>query len=274
MDESTKYLWGLFIIIAPWLTGGLAGALLTYTLNQRATRRKQARILVATERVDYSIAGRDKNLEDLRVSYNGRSYDSLLLFKITIDNTSTRTIKNSPILILFEKGTKIVDRSSLTLPTSRRIDWIGEEGQDYAYRWDAGELKPGDSASTSILLTPTTTVNWLWRGDDDVEVISAGHEGVQTFERELRNVIVWIALYVSVGVIPFFSSLAQGLLLIISMPFIVSYCVRWWAVLMTPKTTSPTLAINAVSSSVALNTGGGTATVIPPSTSGESGASR
>jgi hypothetical protein len=238
-----EQLWDLFKIIAPWLTGGLAGAILTYLLNQRIARRRQARILVTTERVDYSVAAKDEQLRELRVSYRGNEFENLLLFQITLENVSSRTVQRSPLLFLFEKETTIVDRSSLVRPINRDIPWIPQEGHESAYTWDAGGLKPGDSARLRILLSSTSPVNWLWRGDDDVEVTSYGREAALTVERELRTVIAWIAVYVSFGVVPFFSSLAHAALLIASMPYIVSYCLRWWSLFTARK--GPTWSIRA-----------------------------
>src|SRR5262249_46328335 len=67
------------------------------------------------------------------------------------------------------------------------------------YLWDAGELKPRDSARLKLLLAPTTLVDWNWRGDDEVDVTGYGRESAQTVERELRTVIVWISLYILFG---------------------------------------------------------------------------
>lgn len=57
MQDWLVKVWDIFKIVAPWLTGGVAGATLTFLLNQRAARRRQARVLVTTERIDYSLAG-------------------------------------------------------------------------------------------------------------------------------------------------------------------------------------------------------------------------
>lgn len=228
MEGWLNALWELFKVITPLLTGGLAGATLTYILNQRNSRRKQARILLTTECIDYSVAGKDDHLNGIRVSYRGTEFNNIMLYEINIENVSIKTVPKCPFLLFFERDISVVDWSTLTRPTDRETNWTQQHGHENAYLWDAGELKPGDSARLRLLLAPTTSINWSWRGDDEVEVTSSGREAGQTVERELRNVIFWISLYIFFGTIPFFAGMAHALLLIVSMPYIVSRCIRWW----------------------------------------------
>jgi hypothetical protein len=263
MQDWLEQFWDVFKIVAPWLTGGVAGATLTYLLNQRAARRKQARVLVTTERVDYSLAAKDDQLKALRVSYCGTEYDSLLFYRFTIDNVSTRTVQKSPTLFIFDDGTEIVYRGSVLRPVNQQTPWVQLDGHTSAYIWDAGELKPGDSARLSLLLTPATSLNWSWRGDDDVEVTSFGREATSAIERDLRNVVAWVALYVFFGSFPLFSGAAQSILIIATMPFIVPYCVRLWSTVFARKRDLSTVGtVNAAHGSrVAFVVGAGTAMV-------------
>ena len=100
IEALLKQLLTVSIAIAPWLTGGLAGALLTYTLNQRASRKKQPHLRITTERVDYSIPAKDETLKALRVFYDGTSYECLALFQFKIENISDKTAKSTPFLFL------------------------------------------------------------------------------------------------------------------------------------------------------------------------------
>jgi hypothetical protein len=229
--------WDAFKLIAPWLTGGLAGAILTYLLNLRIARRKQARVLLTMERIDYSIG--DEQFKDLRVSYEGAEYEKLLIARMDVENISARTVAKSPLLLLFDEGTDVIEHNASTRPINRETIWVKQEGHESAYVWDAGELRPGDSAQLLVLLSPTTSINWLWRGNDDIEVASLGREARLTVERDLRNVVVWIALYVAFGSIPFFSGIAQGAMLLASTPYIVSRCIRWWPVIASGTRASP-----------------------------------
>jgi hypothetical protein len=214
----------------PWLTGGLAGATLTYLLNQRIARRKRAKLQLTTERVDYSLASRDEQLKELRVSYRGNEFDNLVLYQFRIENVSTRTIPSTPFLLRLASGTAVVDRRWLTHPLARDTVFNQQPGHECAYLWDAGELKPQDSAELKLLLAPTTPVDWSWRGDDEVEVIGFGRENVQTVERQLRAVLIWISFYLAFSGLWPFSGIFQAVILAASIPSIVSFCIRWWPV--------------------------------------------
>ena len=256
--------WDIFKAVMPWLTGGAAGATLTYLLNQRLARRKQARLQLTTERVDYSLASRDEQLKGLRVSYRGNEFDNLLLYQFRIENVSARTIPRTPFLLRLAQGTSVVDQRSLTYPLARDTVFMQQTGHECAYLWDAGELKPRDSAELKLLLAHTTKVDWGWRGDDEVEVTGYGRESPQTVERELRDVLVWISLFVILGGFPLISGFAQGLLLLFSIPYIVSFCLRLWSLI--PKREPQSVNIVAErDSSVAVAIGPGRA-IVPAQT--------
>ena len=230
-----QQLWTMFKVVAPWLTGGLAGAILTYFLNQRTARRKQPRLILSILRVDYSIPSKDEQLNDLQVSYGGKSYENLLLYQVDIENVSGRTIGNSPILFALSRSSSIIDKSTIVKPLNRETLWKPQDGQEGAYIWDASELKPGDSARLRLLIAPQTEIQWSWRGDDDVEVVAYGRESERSLETELRNVIAWIAMYLICGAIPFFAGALKALLLVASSPYIIRYLFRFWSLLSQSK---------------------------------------
>jgi hypothetical protein len=255
-----SWIWDIVKTGGPLVTGGLAGAFLTYFLNQRSARRKQAKLLVTTQRVDYSIAARDQQLKDLRVSFRGQGFDNLLLYQVAIENVSNKTVPNSVLLIQFNKETSIIDRSIVTRPIARDTGFKHQTSSDNAYLWEVGELKPRDSASLKLLLAPTTPIEWGWRGDDDVEVTSYGREAPQAVERELRNLIFWAALFLLIGSVPFFGDLMRGFFLVILAPYIASYVMKWLPLISRSK--MPTVNIDVIrDSKVALAFDGAEASI-------------
>jgi hypothetical protein len=260
LDPWLISVWEVAKVILPWLTGGVAGATLTFLLNQRVARRKQTRLDISAVRFPFEIDKKDDDLGPLQVSYKGSAFDTLLLYEFSINNISAKTAAKSPILIMMERGTNVVDRSSLTKPANRETTWTLQQGHECAYLWDAGELKPGDSARLRVLLSPTTSVEWLWRGDDDVDVTSSGREEGKNIEDDLRDALVWIAIYVGLSGIPFISGFAQGTFLLITLPYVVPYVSRWRTRFLASR--SPRLSINSgPDSNVVVSTDGGVATV-------------
>jgi hypothetical protein len=61
-----------------------------------------------------------------------------------------------------------------------------------------------------------------------------------TLERELHNIIAWIAVYILFGTIPFLSSSARALFLVMSSPYIVRYFLRWLNLISGRKWITPT----------------------------------
>jgi hypothetical protein len=224
-------IWNVLKTIGPWLTGGLAGAVLTYTLNQRNARRKQPRLLVRTNQVDYSISSDDASLKALRVSYEGHVFEKLVLFELDVENVSSRSVKMMPFLVQLQTDVRVVDQSSLIRPLHRDALWQRQSNQESAYIWDPGECKPGDSARLRLLVTPSGTIDWSFRGDDEVEVLSSDRGSTRTFESDIRNALAWIAGYLLVGSFPFMSDAPRGLYLIMSAPYIVKLAVRWRIIL-------------------------------------------
>jgi hypothetical protein len=231
MSDWIDAAWGLFKVVAPWLTGGLAGATLTYFLNQRIARRKQARLLLTSQRVDYSLAARDEHLKDLHVSYEGQEFDNLLLYQLIVENVSGKTVQKSPILFRCSAETEVVYQDSVTFPLKSPTTFVRQTGHECAFLWEAGELKPGDSARLKLLLASTTSIDFDWRGDDEVDVESYGREAAGALELQLRNAIVWIALFILSGSIPFVGGAGQAAFLIFSLPSIVPYIMRWLPVI-------------------------------------------
>jgi hypothetical protein len=256
MEQWISDIWDVFKIVAPWLTGGLAGAVLTYFLNQRGTRRKQPRLIVSTTRVDYSIPTRDPALKDLRVSYNGEPLESLLFFAINVENSSSRSAKASSFLILTSPDARIVDRSSSVAPLFREPTWEPQPAQRGAYLWDLGELKPGDSAQLRLLVSPSGDIQPKFRGDDEVAVLFDERESSLATEKEIRILVTWLATWVVAGAVPFVSSLLRGLLLVASMALFVRWYEQWRMMKLSRQRTEPLpgpIIVTGISGRVAID---------------------
>lgn len=74
------------------------------------------------------------------------------------------------------------------MPLDRPTAWVPQVSQAGAYVWDAGELKPGDSAWLRLLVSPAGGVNYSWRGDDDNEISSYGFDTAPALDRKPRNI--------------------------------------------------------------------------------------
>jgi len=250
-----KQLGAIFLTAIPWLTGGLAGAILTYNLNQRSTRKKQPRLRITTERIDYSIPARDESLRALMVSYDGTEYESLELYQFYVENLSDKTASTTPFLFLLSESTQIINISTLVTPLNREIGWNRQADQPGTYIWNPGELKPSDTARLRLLVSPVANIERKWRGEDDVEVASFGADSTQEYERELGTIVGWVAIYVMLGATPIIGQLAQALQIVASTPKIVQLIIRWSRTFRPRKKSgSPTIVVSGAKSDISVTT--------------------
>jgi hypothetical protein len=218
MDPTVEKSWELFKTFGPLLTGGLAGAILTFLVNQRTAKRRLPRLTVAIRRIDYSVPNAT-GLRQLRVSYGAEAYEQLAFFSMSIHNDSSRSADKTPFLITIPASATIVDKSFAVHPVNRLPMWEAVISDAEAYLWDSGELKPGDSAELRLLLTEGTDVRWSFRGSDDVRIYSLESEPVESNNSLVIVSALWIAVFVAVGAIPYISALFRAGLIVLSLPF-------------------------------------------------------
>jgi hypothetical protein len=227
LDTLIRGAWLTAKTILPWLTGGLAGAILTYMLNQRSARRSQAGLVVRSRRVDYSFTGTHENLKELRVSYGGEAFDDLALYQIDVVNESSKTVADSPILVKMSEKSTVVEIATLTRPLNRESKWEAQPGNPGAYIWNPGQLQVGDSGQLRVLVAAGGDISWVFRGSDSVVVLSSDRESPASFEADVRAIVVWVALYVLAGSIPLLGGSVKAALLLVSLPSIVRYAAKW-----------------------------------------------
>ncbi|CAG0926700.1 hypothetical protein PLCT1_00128 [Planctomycetaceae bacterium] len=223
MPQWTIDIWNVVKLVLPWLTGGLAGAILTNLISLRNQRKRTPRLLIRSEQVDFSLTQRDSSLEGLRVSYAGATYDNLILFQVSLENISTKSTGPCPLLLTLGAPARVIDHESAIRPVNRPSDWHQEAHEPGAYVWDPGDLKPGDSARLKIVADAKGAVSWAFRGGDDVEVVATDRSSSQPFENEVHSVIGWLGLCFIASGIPLLGGALTGFLLVLAAPRIVKY---------------------------------------------------
>lgn len=231
VEAFTTTAWAAAQVFMPWLTGGLAGAVLTFTLGRWLARRQTPRLTIELKRQDYSIPARDENSKDFKVSYGGKSFDSLLRIELSISNDSGRTITKTPILLTFSEPSTLLNFSSVVSPIDRVTSWSKQDDSNTKYLWDSGELKPTDSTTLTLVLAPATKVSWAWRGDDEVRTFNSDGASPKEIEDDVRLIVMWLALYVLLGAFSFFGNIFQSLLILGTVPFAARASVRIGAAL-------------------------------------------
>lgn len=213
-------LWRVAQTAMPWVTGGLAGSVVTYLLAQRLRRKSTPQLFVKTKTTEYALPAVASNLKRIQVRYGDEDFERLALYELSVENTSSRTCSAAPFLIQLSGQSRVVDRTSSVLPINRPVSWSTLESMMESYLWDPGELKPRDSARLHLLVSPLGRVKVAFRGDDEVDIVSDTVTS-PSHDEQIRSFIVWVALYLALGVIPFLSAALRSLLLLFSITFIL-----------------------------------------------------
>lgn len=214
--------------LLPWLTllsGGLGGAVLTYFLNRRISRNKTPRLSITASTLVYSM--KERWSQDLKISYQERTFERLIRYTIDVENTSNRSVSPATILLKFGTDAELIFDATTTSPVNRPIALQKVESNPGTFNWELGELRPTDKANLQVLLANNSNLVYLWRGSDDVELSHNGKTEGKSIEGELQSVVFFLAIYTSMGFIPFLSSLARALLLIMFAPHIAAAVIRW-----------------------------------------------
>jgi hypothetical protein len=217
--------------VMPWVTGGLAGSVLTYGLNQRAARKKQARLVAETGSIALSPSKSiGTSSPGLMVSYNGKVYEDLFRFEVSVVNVSGRTSTTTPFLFTFAPNTQVAGVETVVTPLDRVTSWEIPGGANNAYLWNLGELKPSDRAKLVVFHTSREEPGVAFRGDDDVDVTIDSRASRRSIEYALTVTGVWVAMYVLAGAIPEFGAVVRGFLVFSFIPFAVRWGSRFFSV--------------------------------------------
>jgi hypothetical protein len=222
-------------IIIPWLSGGLAGAILTYFLNRRLIKKNQPALIVKTSTVNYALPTYQKAFTNLKVSYHGRSYDQLSYHEINIDNISERAVDKAPFIISFPKAAQILDQNIISEPIRHTVIENQIDLESNQYRYILEDLHPGDSCKIQLMVQNGDSLSWLFRGSDTVKVTSPYGQSGRLLTDEFGLIILGIATYVMLGSLFFIGDILRGALIVFMAPYLYRQFSQWRAELFQSK---------------------------------------
>src|SRR5207245_2941916 len=98
--------------LGPLLTGGLAGALLTYFLKARSEKRQKKIVNITISNISLSLPNiRSRSVVTsnlLRVSFEGKEFDNLSMYSARLQNVGSRGVEGMKFVIQFPGGTTIL----------------------------------------------------------------------------------------------------------------------------------------------------------------------
>lgn len=219
---------GEFIpLMTPYVSGGLAGAVLTFCLNRRLERKRQARLSVSVSEINYSLPSHQSTFSGLKVSYNDHPYDELRYYQFRVVNVSQKTIPVAPFVFLLPKDAKILDQSIESGPLRLSVCQSTEPRESNGVRFQAEDIKPEDHFQISLLLSSTAAIKWHFRGADEISIIASDSVSDNTEEQDLKDLSVAAAAYVFFGAIPIFSCVARSAAVLLICLILRRMFLRW-----------------------------------------------
>jgi len=228
--------WDMFKVIAPWLTGGLAGAVLTLLVKRREAKRERRVLAVDTHLTRYALPKLESleafRQEDLRIAYKGKEYVHLSLLEISGRNVGATGIQGQQLLFVLPEGISAVEKAVSFSPAQLEYREETREAQGRTeYELTITRLEPGDRALVSLLLDGPNVdgVQCLPRGVDGVSYIMGQLEAQNELESDIYKVLVLVGFMLLGSTMPFFGGVIQGMVFAFMIPFlrrIIAYFLR------------------------------------------------
>lgn len=208
--------------IAPYFTGGLAGAFLTYILKTWDEKRK--RRIISLNITDLSLSLPNVGsvgvlpFRHLKVSFEGQEFDHLRLYTVLVYNTGFRGVEGLKLAFSFPEDItvirSVISSEPLSIPCT--VDTtVQNESKETVY--SLGRLEKGDRIRLAFLVDTRTTleIKCLPRGVDDVEFITSKDE-FRSADELYRTVILTPAFKMIFLATLFFTTLSLVISILIT----------------------------------------------------------
>jgi len=214
--------------MAPWITGGLAGAILTLIAKLWSERRRRRIINLDIHKQLFSLpeAGSQASMpsEELTVSYKHNVYKNLALYAVKLDNIGYRGVDGLELVFSFPRDTLVVDHFLTTSPTlisHTEEQRVSNQLPERIYRFN--RIEPDDNVTISFLLTcqEIEKIHCLPRGTDEVEYF-IGERGFKTeIEQAAYRSLVYFAIIISLGAVPIIANVLEGIAVLLAIPSVI-----------------------------------------------------
>lgn len=215
-------------LIAPYITGGLAGAI--FTLLARIVtdkrRRKQLRLDINKQRFSLPKQSPEGGLssKELVVSYKGEGYANLALYTIKLENSGYGGITGQKIVIIFPKKTEILEELKRpSVSTIKMQDEITISDDAITKTFSFERLEKHDQVMMSFLLNceAIELIQCKPRGVDDVDYVIGDSESKSEVQQDFNRLLLYASAFVLFGAIDIFGSILKAFTLFIAIPTIL-----------------------------------------------------
>jgi len=135
-------------IIFTFLSGGVAGSILTFVLNEWIRKRNREVLTIIPNYRKYSpnLTGHEEaNFEKMvRTTCDSEEYANLHHYRIKLQNNCRKSIENYKIIIFFPKNTKIVEKTISAYPEINKEYKINPTKKNIEYHLDLDRMEVND----------------------------------------------------------------------------------------------------------------------------------
>lgn len=217
--------------IAPYVTGGLAGAIFTQIIRlwTDRSRRKIVRFSIGKQKFSLpeNISETFIDSDSLTVSYKNQGYSHLALYSARIENIGFGAVEGQKVVFIFPHKTTLVEEGcTCSVPTImyKTEDYPIETRitKDYTFT----RIEKSDSATISFLIDCEflDEIQCLPRGTDNVDYLIGDNEPKSEIERSVRKLLLYLVMFILVGgfdVIPPLDDAVRTLILVASIPDVI-----------------------------------------------------
>jgi hypothetical protein len=202
--ENSNQLVDLLKTIAPYITGGLAGAIFTLMSRIWTDKRNQKTIKFSMRKQKFStpknITNQFINPDELSISYKNKNYSHLALYSVRIENTGAGSIENQKVIFTFPRKTDILEKEctfNIPLVTCQIQDEISRETTIKNYSFS--RIEKGDIININFLVDCELLddIQFLPRGTDNVKYIAGLRDANESeLEQSIKQVLFLFVVYI------------------------------------------------------------------------------
>lgn len=170
--------------LGPYVSGGLAGAVLKMAYDHWQGKVKAKTFTVIEEKIEYKLPGASNEIErkvgipgastfkPLRVSYDGKDYARLSYYSLRVKNGKVPLTSEALFVVSMTPGTTVLAHQTIVNPIPFDVT-MAEDASKGLVTFTTPALRPGDSIELRLLLNGNPPT-WHYRGSEDVTVIDGG----------------------------------------------------------------------------------------------------
>lgn len=199
--------------------------LLTLWFKSRSEKKRLKKLLIlsSTTKISAPIPNQfhDVSFEDMKISYKGQEYENLSVFAAQIKNIGIPAIPNQKVHLTIPLDAQIIEsdeEKSMESINVTKGEISGKNKKEIIYEIDRLENNDVFSILYLINIKNEEEIYCEARGVDDIE-----YHHKDEFDRpEIEKLLIYIAAFIFLGMIPVLSNLFQAVIVLMASPLIIN----------------------------------------------------